>query len=241
MVMLNPFSLLASPPLPSSELASWLSPFRTPLYGAANSDARVRWPLSSQNVYVFAATSSASENLPMGLGAQLGMPTVEMSAVKVFGEAGVGVVVGGGGGGVLEDDDDDFFTLDGEGELDGGFALFDVCKVVAADVGLLVTALGAGILRTCPGCRSLTETLGFAASRAATETPCSAATLARVSPGWTLIAFICGKRIAATIKCATSAWPFAERKSILSPIPFVPLCLLFYNLTHIRREDRWLS
>ena len=126
----------------------------------------------------------------MGLGAQLGMPTVVMSAVKVFGEAGVGVVVGGGGGGVLDDDDVDF-ELDEECELDEGFALFDVSKVVAAEVGLLVTALGAGILRTCPSCKSLTEILGFAASRAATETPCSAAILARVSPGWTLIAFPC--------------------------------------------------
>ena len=30
-VMLNPFSLLASPPFPSSLLADWLSPFKTPL------------------------------------------------------------------------------------------------------------------------------------------------------------------------------------------------------------------
>lgn len=116
----------------------------------------------------------------MGLGAQLGMPTVVMSAVKVFvvGGGGGGGEGGGGGGGVLEDDD-------------VGFALFDVSKVVAAEVGLLVTALGAGILRTCPSCKSLTEILGFAASRAATETPCSAAILAIVSPGWTLIAFTC--------------------------------------------------
>ena len=132
----------------------------------------------------------------MGLGAQLGRPTVLMSAVTAVGEAGVGVG-GGGGGGVLDDDDDD----------DGGFALVDGCKVVAAE---LVTALGAGTLKTCPGSKSLMETLGFAASRAATETPCSAAILARVSPGWTLMAFICWMRIAAVIKCATSALGFVE-------------------------------
>lgn len=148
----------------------------------------------------------------MGLGAQLGRPMVVMSAVKVFGVAGVGVVVGAGAGGVLEEEDDDDvnFELDDECELDGGFALVDVCKVVAAEVGLLITALEAGILRTCPGCKSLMEILGFAASRAATETPCSAAILTRVSPGWTLIALICCMRIAATIERATSAWFFTE-------------------------------
>ena len=146
----------------------------------------------------------------MGLGAQLGRPMLVMSAVKVDGEAGVRVG-GGGGGGVLDDDDDDVdgFEWDDEGELDGGFALVDGCKVVAAEVGvLLVTALGAGTLRTCPGCKSLMEILGFAASRAATETPCSAAILDRVSPGWTLMAFSCWMRIAAVIKCATSALDF---------------------------------
>lgn len=148
----------------------------------------------------------------MGLGAQLGRPMVVMSAVKVFGVAGVGVVVGAGAGGVLEEEDDDDvnFELDDECELDGGFALVDVCKVVAAEVGLLMTALEAGILRTCPGCKSLMEILGFAASRAATETPCSAAILTRVSPGWTLIALIFCMRIAATIERATSAWFFTE-------------------------------
>lgn len=148
----------------------------------------------------------------MGLGAQLGRPMVVMSAVKVFGVAGVGVVVGAGAGGVLEEEDDDDvnFELDDECELDGGFALVDVCKVVAAEVGLLMTALEAGILRTCPGCKSLMEILGFAASRAATETPCSAAILTRVSPCWTLIALIFCMRIAATIERATSAWFFTE-------------------------------
>lgn len=139
----------------------------------------------------------------MGLGAQLAWPTLLMSAVMGGGEAGVG---GGGGGGVLEEEEG---GGGGELEVDGGFvALVDVCKVVAGEVGLLVTALGAGILRTWPGCKSLTEAFGFAASRAATETPCSAAILARVSPGWMLMAFICCRRIAAMIECATSAWLF---------------------------------
>lgn len=124
----------------------------------------------------------------MGLGAQLGRPMLVMSAMEVVGEAGVVVVVGGGGGGgggVLDDD------LVDVGVLDGAVAVVDLSKVVAPKVGLLATAFGAGTLRTSPGCKSLAEIPGFAASRAATETPCSAAILARVSPFWTLIAFIC--------------------------------------------------
>ena len=73
------------------------------------------------------------------------------------------------------DDDDDV-------ELDVDFALVDLIRVVTAEVGLLVAAFEAGMLRTCPGSRSLTEILGFAASRAASETPCSSAILNRVSP-----------------------------------------------------------
>lgn len=121
----------------------------------------------------------------MGLGAQLGRPMLVMSAMEVVGEAGVVVVVGGGGGGVLDDD------LVDVGVLDGAVAVVDLSKVVAPKVELLATAFGAGTLRTSPGCKSLAEIPGFAASRAAMETPCSAAILARVSPLWTLIAFIC--------------------------------------------------
>lgn len=86
-------------------------------------------------------TSLASEYLPIGLGAQLAEPTLVMSAMEVVGEAGVVVVVagggggGGGGGGVLDDElEDDELEDD---KLDGD-----------PKVGLFVTALGAGTLRT---------------------------------------------------------------------------------------------
>ena len=147
----------------------------------------------------------------MGLGAQLGRPMLVVSAMMLVGAGGVVVVVGAGGGGVLDDDvvgaggggvlDDDFVGAGGGGVLDddlvdvgvldGDVVFVDPRKVVASNVGLCVTAFGAGTLRTSPGCKSLTEIPGFAASRAATEPPCSAAILARVSPLWTMIAFIC--------------------------------------------------
>ena len=127
----------------------------------------------------------------MGLGAQLGKPMLVMSAVTLVGPAGVVVVVvGAGGGGVLDDDFVDVGVLDGD-VLDGDVVVVDLRRVVAPDVGLCVIEFGAGTLRTSPGCKSLTEIPGFAASRAATVPPCSAAILARVSPLWTMMAFIC--------------------------------------------------
>lgn len=104
----------------------------------------------------------------MGLGAQVALPMLVMSAMELVGEAGVGVVVGGGGGVVVDDELDDVDVLDRD--------------VVVVDLTKVVAEPEAGTLRAWPGCRSLTEILGFAASRAATETPCSAAILARVSP-----------------------------------------------------------
>lgn len=78
----------------------------------------------------------------MGLGAQLGRPTLVMSAMEVVGEAGVIVVVGGGGGGVLDDE------LDDVGVLDGDVAVVDLSEVVEPKVGLFATAFGAETLRT---------------------------------------------------------------------------------------------
>lgn len=88
-----------------------------PLCGGAKSDAKVWWPLSSQNVYVLAITSLASEYLPTGLGAQLALPTLVSSGMELVGEAGAcgrGCVAGGGGGGVVDDVD----SLDDVGRLD---------------------------------------------------------------------------------------------------------------------------
>ena len=87
-VILYPFSLLASPPLPSSELFSWLSPLRRPLCGGPKSVGRSMEALLSQNASVLLSTSAASEYLPIGLGAQLGRPMLESSAVEAVGEAG---------------------------------------------------------------------------------------------------------------------------------------------------------
>ena len=115
----------------------------------------------------------------MGLGAQLARLMLVMSMMKVVGEAGVVVGVGEGGGGVLEDE------LDDVGVFDEDVAVVDRSKAVAPEVGLFATASGAGTLRTCPGCKSLMGIPRLAASRAATETPCSAAIPARVSPLWT--------------------------------------------------------
>lgn len=95
-------------------------------------------------------TSLASEYLPIGLGAQLAVPTLVMSAVEVVGEAGVVVVVaggsgggggGGGGGGVLDDELEDDELEDDKLEDVG---VFDEDP----KVGLFVTALGTGTLRT---------------------------------------------------------------------------------------------
>ena len=164
-----------------------------PLCGGAKSDAKVWWPLSLQNVYVLAITSLASEYLPTGLGAQIALPTLVSSGMELVGEAGAG----GGGGGVVDDVEVDDVEVDDVEVDDVEVDDFEVDDVevddfevddvdLLDDVGRLdedADDVVPGVLRTWPGCKSLMDIPGFAASRAATGTPCSAAILARVSPG----------------------------------------------------------
>ena len=166
--------------------------------------------------------ASASWYLPMGLGAQLGLATEVRSAVTTAGD-GLGAGVGGGGGGgggVLVDEVDVVGLCDEDVE---------VVEVVMLDEELFDTELGAGTLRTCPGCKSLAEIPGFAASRAATETPCSAAILARVSPVCTLIATVFWKRTAAMMRRCARSMSFLIGENCILMYVDESLCRLFVS------------